>query len=377
MMAAALYIHIPFCSSKCPYCSFVSFSGMTTTYGRYISALLHELAGISQRNDLPELQSVFVGGGTPTVLACDQLCSLLQRCQKLFRLRDGAEISVEANPGTLDPVYLRQLHQTGVNRISLGIQSFSDQELKILGRCHDRSVALEAISQAQKEGFANINLDLMYGLPGQSVGSWQKSLEIALAQRPQHLSCYQLTVEDGTVYAELRRAGRLQLPDEEAIEQMDSLTYSLCRGAGLRQYEISNFALPGSECRHNVNYWLNGDYYAAGAGAVSYLAGRRERRANNPLQYCRLMEEENAAVVAGECLDKEASFRESVVVGLRMVEGVSCQALSDRYGLELYSYYGDIIKKLLKASLVERSSTHLRLTARGRQVANAIMAELV
>lgn len=311
------------------------------------------------------------------MLACDQLCGLLRHCQKLFRFRDGAEISVEANPGTLDPVYLNGLYRVGVNRISLGIQSFSDGELKTLGRCHDRMAALEAISQAKKVGFANINLDLMYGLPGQTVDSWRKSLETALEQQPQHLSCYQLTVEDGTVYAGMMRAGHLQLPDEEEIEQMDSLTQNLCGDAGLRQYEISNFAVPGSECRHNINYWLNSEYYAAGAGAVSCLAGKRERREDNPLQYCRRIEQENEAVVVAECLDKEASFRESVVVGLRMVDGVSCQALRDRYGLDIDFYYGDIIKKMINAALVERSSTHLRLTARGRQVANAVMVELV
>ncbi len=373
----ALYIHIPFCKSKCPYCSFVSFAGMANDFKRYILAVRSELAEISERYEKPALTSVFFGGGTPTVLAGDELADLLTCSRNLFQLADGAEISVEANPGTLDLIYLKNLKQAGFNRISLGIQSFSDVELSTLGRCHNRLEALRAIEQTKNACFENISFDLMYGLPGQSSDSWQGSLETALAHNPQHLSCYQLTIEDGTTYSRLDKAGQLQLPDEEEIEQMDSLTINLCRAAGLEQYEISNFAIPGKECRHNINYWLNGEYFAAGAGAVSCIAGRRERRAEEPLQYCRLIEEKKEAIVASEFLAKEASFRESVVMGLRMVKGISHQDLFQRYGMDLEGYYGDTLDRLLKAFLVERTSTHLRLSPRGRQVANSVLAELV
>lgn len=373
---AALYIHIPFCKSKCPYCSFVSFAGMANDFKRYIQAVRSELAGIS-KHVKPALTSIFFGGGTPTILACNEISDLLTYCGTIFQLADGAEISVEANPGTIDLIYLKSLKQAGVNRLSLGIQSFADVELKTLGRCHDYLEALRAIAQAKNAGFENISLDLMYGLPGQTRDSWQRSLETALAQFPQHLSCYQLAIEDGTVYSGLEKAGKLQLPDEEEIDQMDTLTFSLCRAAGLKQYEISNFARPGKECRHNINYWLNGEYYAAGAGAVSCIAGKRERREEDPLQYCRFIEEKNEAIIASEHLENEASFRESVVMGLRMVEGISRQDLLERYGLDLAKYYGDTLERLQRAFLVERTSTHLRLSPRGRQVANSVLADLV
>ena len=373
----ALYIHIPFCKSKCPYCSFVSFAGMTSDFKRYALAVGSELAGISENHEKTVIYSVFFGGGTPTVLGSNELSELLSCCKDSFYIPDGAEISVEANPGSVDLVYFKKLKQAGFNRISLGIQSFSDIELKTLGRCHDRLEALKAITQAKNAGFKNINVDLMYGIPGQTRDSWQRSLETALSHNPQHLSCYQLSIDDGTEYSRLDKAGQLQLPDEEEIDQMDCLTSRLCGEAGLEQYEISNFARPGMECRHNINYWLNGDYYAVGAGAVSCTAGRRERRAENPRLYCRLIEQKKGTIIASEFLEKEASFRESVVMGLRMVEGISRQALFVRYGLDLEEYYGETLERLLKVHLVVLTSTHLSLSPRGRQVANSVLAELV
>lgn len=373
----ALYIHTPFCTSKCPYCSFVSFAGMEIDLCRYVRAMQAELEGISSRYDIPVLQSLFFGGGTPTFLASEHLAGLLDSCSRLFHFDSSIEISVEANPGTVDLSYFRDLYKAGVNRISIGIQSFSECDLKILGRGHSREDALRAIEQAHKAGFENVSLDLMYGIPGQTCESWITSLETALACTPRHLSCYQLTIEEGTPYSAWMKAGKLQLPDEEVIEQMDLQTVELCAQAGLAQYEISNFAAPGRECRQNITYWQNRDYYAAGAGAVSCLAGRRERREENPLEYCRRIEQGKEAVTASECLDAEASFRESVVMGLRMVAGVCRRDLFDRYNIDLDTYYGEILDRLWKNDLIERTPTHLRLTPRGRQVANSVMAELV
>lgn len=373
----ALYIHIPFCQSKCPYCSFVSFAGLKIDYDRYLQAVRSELAIISGKFGKPRLHTLFLGGGTPTFLKSSQVSNLLDWSRTLFHFDTSIEISVEANPGTVDQSYFHEIQKSGVNRISIGIQSLSDPELRILGRSHDRDQALRAFKQAKSAGFENISVDLMYGVPGQTCESWKRSLETILMYSPQHISCYQLTIEADTVFSQREAQGKLQTPDENVIEQMDALTIDLCQRFGLEQYEISNFAVPGKECRHNINYWLNGDYYAAGAGAVSCIAGIRERREANPLEYCRLIENVEDAIVDSEQLEREASFRESVVMGLRMVAGISKGDLYNHYGLDIDEYYGESLDWLKRNSLIESTPLHLRLTARGRQVANSVMARLV
>lgn len=350
---------------------------MDFDFSRYIKALRSELAMISVRYSKPALQSIFIGGGTPTILAADQLASLLNLCRKLFRFESSIEITVEANPGTVNQSYFAKLQKNGVNRISIGVQSFFEDELYVLGRGHNGEEALKAIQQAKNAGFDNINLDLMYGVHGQTVESWENSLKLALACNPQHLSCYQLTIEDGTPYSLWLKDGKVQLPSEEKIEKMDVLTVALCKEAGLRQYEISNFALPGKECQQNINYWLNGEYFAAGASAVSCVTGRREQREENPQEYCLMIEQEKEVIITSETLDREESFRESVVMGLRMVEGICCVNLLNRYGFDVDVYYGNTLEQLKRNCLLERTATHLRLTPRGRQVANTVMSELV
>lgn len=344
---------------------------------RYVQALTKELGGIADTGVESALTSIFFGGGTPTVLKCEQLFDLLAFCQDVLPIVDTVEISMEANPGTVDRNCLERLRKAGVNRISFGIQSLKDRELAELGRRYSGKEAKRAIGEARDAGFDNISADLMYGIPGQSLHSWRQSLEQILSLRPEHLSCYQLSIDEGTPFGQLWAAGKLQLADEEEIEGMDLLTVELCRSAGLNQYEIANFSTPGRECRHNINYWRNGGYYAAGAGAVSCVEGRRARREADPRIYCRRIEETGMAIVDSEFLEKEASFRESVVMGLRMNEGVSRRALFDRYGLDITVYYGETLGNLRENGLVELTPTHLRLSARGRRLANSVMADLV
>ncbi len=217
----------------------------------------------------------------------------------------------------------------------------------------------------------------MYGLPGQDHWAWEKSLEETFKVQPDHLSCYQLTIEDGTPFSKRMAEGDLPAVDEEEIEKMDELTIKWARATGLEQYEISNFARPGFECRHNINYWLNGNYHAAGAAAVSSIGGRRQRRVGLPLQYCQMIERGSSPVIDEEKLDQHASFRESVVMGLRMIRGVCRQDLLARYGWDVQTYYGPQLRELQDQDLVELDETHLRLTAWGRRFANRVMAELV
>lgn len=374
---AGLYIHLPFCLSKCPYCSFISFPRLKHLQRRYVEAIKKELLGAAGTTEVRTIETVFLGGGTPTVLPIELLRSVLDTCRDSFCLGNTAEISIEANPGTVTKKDLIRLRQSGVNRISFGIQSFIDNELVLLGRPYSSKSASAVLGAAREAGFANISIDLMYGLPGQDHWAWEKSLEETSKVQPDHLSCYQLTIEDGTPFSKRMVDGDLPAADEEEIEKMDELTIKWARATGLEQYEISNFARPGFECRHNINYWLNGNYYAAGAAAVSCIGGRRQRRVGLPLQYCQMIERGSSPVIDEEKLDQHASYRESVVMGLRMIRGVCRQDFVARYGWDVQAYYGPLLRELQDQGLVELDETHLRLTAQGRKLANRVMAELV
>jgi oxygen-independent coproporphyrinogen-3 oxidase len=371
-----LYLHIPFCRSKCLYCSFSSFSGLDSLHQRYCEALKQEIRAIEPAACAP-LDSVFIGGGTPTVLEPPQLDSILACCRETLGLAPDAEISLEANPGTLDYDDLHSLWQSGFNRISFGVQSFDDPELQGLGRLHTGEEARRVVEDARRAGFDNLSLDLMYGLPKQSCESWQDSLEQALALEPEHLSAYQLSVDEGTVFYDRVATGTLNLPGEAYIEQMDRLTVQFCRAAGLTQYEISNFARPGYGCRHNLNYWRNEAYQACGAGAVSYVEGVRAKRLSKPLQYCRQVEQGGVLFEESEELEPHASFRESVVMGLRLLDGISEARLEKRYGLQFGEVYPRELTELAKQGLLLRETGRIALSEKGRQLANQVMALLV
>ena len=373
---SSLYIHIPFCVSKCPYCSFVSWPGMENLHQRYVSALLREAEELSHNVPVP-LSTLFLGGGTPTILSGQDLEDIVTACKGLFGFTNEAEISIEANPKTIDPAKLTLLRRSGINRLSIGVQSLQDTELQLLGRPHSAEDALSAVRLARAAGFDNLSLDLMYGIPGQDHKSWQQSLEQVLAVAPDHLSLYELTAEPGTPYYQQLDQGLLNLPDEEEISAMDQITATLCRQAGLKQYEISNYSRSGYECRHNINYWQNGPYLALGAGAVACIEGRRQQKTRDPRLFCEQIESGQSAVQEEEWLEPTASFRETVIMGLRMNQGVSKEWLQSRYQMGLNECYGDTLIRLVNQGLLEITTTHLRLTARGRAFANQVMAELV
>lgn len=369
-----LYLHIPFCRAKCLYCSFSSYSGLDFLHGRYCTALLQEIRS-QQSGQL--LNTLFVGGGTPTVLSKEQLKMILDTCDEKFGFTVDAEISLEANPGTIDYSGLRFLRSAGFNRISLGVQSFDDRELHKLGRVHDAAMAGKVVIDAQRAGFDNLSLDLMYGLPGQTLQSWRSTLQQALALEPQHLSAYQLSIDEGTGFADLAERDELNLAAEEIIVEMDELTQEISSAAGLDQYEISNFCRPGFACSHNLNYWHNQDYLACGAGAVSCLAGVRARRVEDPMAYCEAIEQGRDAVAESEKLERMASFKETVIMGLRLINGISDQQLRKRYELSLVEVYGKSLDDLSGRGLIHFDGLRLALSAKGRRFANQVMAELV
>lgn len=345
--------------------------------GRYVEALGVECRELAAEGQRGALQSVFMGGGTPTVLSIEQLRKIIANLYESFEIEQDAEISIEANPGTVNLEKLEALRASGINRLSIGVQSFCDAELGEIGRIHSAEEAKHAIKLAKKAGFSNLSIDLMYGLPQQTAKSWYTSLSTALSMDVQHLSLYELTVETDTPLQTMLTCGSVQLPDEEVIAEMDVITTEMLKKKGFLQYEISNYARKGFQCRHNVNYWQNGEYYAMGAGAVSYLERKRIKNVASPLRYCRLLESGQSVQGEAESLDIEASFRESVIMGLRMNRGVSLERLQQRYGIALDHVYGTTVEKLVNRDLLTYEKHHLCLTKQGRTFANLVMAELV
>ena len=376
-MTSSLYIHIPFCESKCSYCSFNSYAGLDDLQTRYVEALCADMAKTADSVHVEPLRTVFLGGGTPSILPSNLLRKIIETSSTLFPFADDSEISIEINPGTMEMAKLESLQESGVNRISFGVQSFNDLELKQIGRIHTADEAVAAINMADEAGFTNISLDLMYGLPGQTPLSWQQSLETAIALGVKHLSLYQLTVEEQTPMEKMVDEGKICLPDEDALSAMDETTSQLTKESGLDQYEISNYAQSGYQCRHNIVYWQNKDYLGFGAGAVSCVQGSRRRTVAAPVQYCERVETEKSVIVEEETLKKDASFRETVIMGLRMNQGVSKSLLSSRYRANPTDFYGEKLSKLITEGLIQQSEEYLFLTERGREIANLVMSELV
>ena len=376
-MTTSLYIHIPFCAARCNYCSFNSYAGLEELQGRYVDSLCVELAQCASEGHMEPLKTVFLGGGTPSILSAALLKKLLASCFAYFPVHPDAEISIEANPGTVDRAKFELLKIAGVNRISFGVQSFNDRELKKIGRIHSAEEAVQAVNMAKDAGFTNLSIDLMYGLPGQDSNSWQTSLKTALSLDLNHLSLYQLTVEEQTPLERMVREGRLQLPVEDELAAMDEITAQVTVKKGLSQYEISNYARSGCQCQHNITYWENRDYFGVGAGAVSCLHGSRKRNTAAPEEYCSLIESGKSTMIDEEKLNPEASFRETVIMGLRMNRGVAVKELEKRYEIQLETYYGKVLRQLIRDKLLEQSADYLYLTDRGRIFANLVMAELV
>ncbi len=325
------------------------------------------------------LKTIFFGGGTPTMLPADILADLLASCLNVFSHDEtnGLEISIEANPATTDVHGLRILRRAGFNRLSIGVQSFNDRELQLLGRPHNASDARRIFHNARQAGFTNINLDLMYGLPGQQVSHWRDTLEQALILEPEHLSLYELTVEEDTPFGVQKARGLLQLPGEEKVLAMLEATQTMTRQAGFIRYEISNYARPGFECGHNINYWQNRSYIGLGPGAVGFLDNTRYTAVKDMEQFAQQMSAERSAWLEKESLTHEKRFRETVIMGLRMITGVSRGELRKRFGIDPVSYYGTTLDRLVKQDLLHCKSDQLRLTDQGLLLADTVMAELV
>lgn len=377
-MSAGLYIHIPFCRTKCYYCSFNSFPCPDLPPEKYLNSLIAHCEKFNQIWDVERpVNTIFIGGGTPTIYSGEQISRLLGSCRTIFNIDTQAELTIETNPNTVSLQELDLLLEAGFNRLSIGVQAFDRDLLAALGRSHSVEEARQAVLVAKNAGFNNINIDLMYGLPGQTVDNFKKTLEQAMALNVAHIALYELTIEPHTRFEHSLKSGTMILPDEPDILAMEQLVQSMLSDNGYLRYEISNYAKAGFFCRHNSNYWENGTYLGVGAGAVSYVDGIRFKNIDNPGQYATLIAADDPAYEYAEGLSAEATFRETVIMGLRMLRGVDLNQLEKRFDLKPLEYYGETLRKLLAEDMIDIDGNYMKLTAKSLPMANQVLSELV
>ena len=376
-MGLGLYIHVPFCRSRCSFCAFYLEILREDRAAGYVEGLLRELRLHAARATLGgrPVETVYFGGGTPTVLAPEQLCSILDEAAMCFGLTDACEVSVEAHPDTVDGDGLSRLRKRGFNRISFGAQSMDEQELLRVGRNASARRTQEAISLAREAGFENISLDLMYGLPGQTLASWQETLDTTLALAPTHLSCYALTIEEGTGLAAAVTRGRMEEPDAALQTEMEDEAASRLFAHGFDRYEISNYCRRGFACRHNLLYWEAGDYLGVGPSAQSYVRGRRFGNVGDLELYGRALSSERLPIDAEEELTTRQQRREALVFGLRLSSGVRRDMLRDDQRPDQSEE--ETLSDLVQAGLLEVDPERIRLTPAGRRLADSVAVRLL
>ncbi len=372
----ALYLHIPFCAHKCGYCDFASLANADDLTERYLAALDLEIE-MSLGTSRPQVETIFIGGGTPTRLTPEQLRRLLQSVNERFEINPDAEWTVEANPGTLDEAKVEALTENGVNRVSLGAQSFQPPVLKALERDHDPAEIPRAVALI-RPFFRSWSLDLIFGAPGSTLTQWRRDLEHALELEPPHLSCYGLVYEKGTSLWKQWHEGKVRAVDQEVERSMYELTIDRLHDAGLRQYEISNFANDGHESIHNSIYWINAPYFGFGLGATRYFRGRRESNTRDLMAYLRRIESGESAIGPTESLEPEARARETAILMLRRTRlGIQRDDFLQRTGFEIEALGGETIRQSVAKGWLVDDGSRIRFTREGLFFADTIMADLV
>ena len=386
----SLYLHFPFCVRKCRYCDFLSGPATEETIEEYVKLLCREIeqrATETSTSPAPvpaqvrPIDTIFIGGGTPSLMTPAQMNMVMQALRKSFRIEEGAEISMEMNPGTADREKLLAFRRAGINRLSIGVQSFDDGELKLLGRIHTADQAREIFREARAAGFDNINIDLMSALPGQKIATWEKTLREAVELGPEHISAYSLIIEAGTPFATMKLP---DLPSEDEDREMYHFTKKFLAENGYRRYEISNYAREGFECRHNCGYWTGHEYLGLGLGASSDMGSRIPpcgERFRNPSD----MEAYRKAVREGcdpaqmrcerQVMTREDRMEEFMFLGLRMADGVSEDEFEARFGEKPEDRYGPVLEKHLAQGVIRHANRRIALTEFGMDVANYVMAD--
>ena len=371
-----LYLHMPFCVRKCAYCDFLSFPSGAKTQRMYAKRLMEDIGVMGKRYGEIPVETIFIGGGTPSVPDSGLIVEIMEHVRHAFHVVDGAEISMEANPGTVTREKLTDYRKAGINRLSFGLQSANDRELKLLGRIHTWAEFLESFTLARECGFANLNIDLMSALPGQTCESWKETLSRVTDLDPEHISAYSLIIEEGTPFGERygSEEGRKLLPDEDSEREMYHETQRFLKDCGYERYEISNYAKPGRECRHNIGYWTGVPYLGLGLGASSYLDGCRFTVNPDMKQY---LEEKPGMFTDIEKLTKKDMEEEFFYVGLRMTAGVSLSEFERRFGISAKEVYPGLMETFVKEKAARFEGDRFVLTDYGLDVSNYIMAQFL
>lgn len=378
-MGIALYVHIPFCVQKCRYCDFVSYNYSPDLAQAYLKALEQEMLfyASSELVSNKKINTVFIGGGTPTVLATVELERLLVILKTYFSWSKETEVTVEANPGTLCKQKLTVLKNAGVNRLSLGVQACQSNLLALLGRVHNYDQAVQAVEWARQAGFDNLNLDLIFAIPHQTIKEWQESLTLLADLQPEHLSCYDLQLEDNTPLSVAVEQGKLLACSEESALAMYQETIAFLTGKGYSHYEISNFSKPGYQSEHNLCYWHNKQYLGLGLAAHSYINSTRWANTGNLEQYITKVSKEFLPVDERHQLTTSEMMSETVFMGLRLINGLQLDDFSSRFNCRVTDVWSEQINKLMKQGLLAMTATHLKLTKKGLPLANVVFREFV
>ena len=375
-----LYIHIPFCVKKCDYCDFLSFRALSSVHEAYVQQLIREIRAQSCYCTDCQVVSVFIGGGTPSLLEPSCISRIMETVFSCFQVEPEAEITIEANPGTLLGKKLPVYRQCGINRVSIGLQSADNTELKNLGRIHSFEEFLKSFQSARMAGFTNINIDLMSGIPGQTLESWKNTLKKVTMLKPEHISAYSLIIEEGTPFWNRFGEGACAcdytgpaLPDEDTENKIYRFTRKFLQEQGFERYEISNYAKPGKECRHNIGYWTEVAYLGLGLGASSYMEGCRFTNEKDLDKYLALdFGEEDP-----EKLSQAQRMEEFMFLGLRMLKGVSDVDFVRLFGVKMETVYGDVIRRLTANGLLKKEENNLALTEWGMDVSNFVLSEFL
>jgi oxygen-independent coproporphyrinogen-3 oxidase len=378
----SLYLHIPFCRHRCSYCDFNTYTSLGDLKSAYAAALCREIeqVGAMREGEKRPVHTIFFGGGTPSLMPAADIEQILETVRQAFALAPMAEISMEANPGTVDEAYLTAVKAAGINRLSFGVQSAVASELALLEREHDFATVEEAVRTARAVGLENFNLDLIYGLPGQILATWEKSLQAVLALRPSHISCYCLTIEPGTPMQRWLQDGRILAPDPDLAADQYELACEVLASSGYNHYEISNWALPGHECQHNLTYWRNQPYLGLGAGAHGFAGGYRYAIVKQPRTYIRRLTHEqarhyplSAAVADYHAVDRAEGMSDTVITQLRLLqEGLDLTAFRTTFGQSLDEAFEGTVTQLQEYGLLWEREGRLLLTKKGWFLSNQV-----
>jgi oxygen-independent coproporphyrinogen III oxidase len=382
----SLYIHIPFCHTKCTYCAFNTYTNLNHLIEPFVAALAREIVVVGQSQPKQPLHTIYIGGGTPSLLNQQQIEYILDAVFTHFEVLPNAEISMESNPGDLTQDYLTAVRATGINRLSIGMQSANARELELFARRHDITAVISAVKVAYASGFQNLNLDLIYGIPDQSLADWRHSLDTVLTMQPQHISLYALGLEEGTPLQSWVAHGRLSQPDDDGAVDMYDLATAMLGAAGYVQYEISNWSKPGYECQHNLQYWRNLPYPAFGPGAHGYAGGIRYSTILSPQRYIKALSQIHEQFIFPlspatdqfTTVDRDTEIAETLIMGLRLTsEGIQRKNFMERFGIDVVDLHQPTIEYFANYGLLFVDDSVVRLTQEGRLLSNVVFRELV